>query len=67
LYDPTLKTIFEMRTTQFLEDVLCWGNKVRNITFEEELVSIPKPILIIAFDYTHVIIPIVVQEVNLKP
>ena len=56
-----------MRTTQFLEDVLCWGNKVRNITFEEELVSIPKPILIIAFDYTHVIIPIVVQEVNLKP
>ena len=58
-WDPTLKTIFE--------DVGFRRNKVRNITFEEELVSIPEPIPIVASDNAQVIIPIVVQEVNAEP
>ena len=64
-YDPTLKTIFETGTAQFFEDIEFGGrNKVRDIIFEERLVSIPKPIPTIASDNIQVSTPVVVQEVN---
>ena len=67
-YDPTLKIIFQMRITQFFEDVEFGGrNKFRDITFEEESISISEPILTITFDNIQVPIPIVVQEANSKP
>ena len=41
-YDPTIKTIFKTEIAIFFEDVEFGGrNKVRNIVFEEESVSIP--------------------------
>ena len=64
-YNFTLKTIFEIGIAWFFEDVEFGGrNKVRDIIFEEELISIPKLIPIVAFDNILVSIPIIVQEVN---
>jgi len=41
-YDPTIKSIFKMRNAIFFKDVEFGGrNKVRDIIFEEESVSIP--------------------------
>ena len=41
-YDPTIKPIFELGIATFFEDVEFRGrNKVRDIVFEKELVSIP--------------------------
>jgi len=41
-YDPTIKSIFETKNAIFFEDVEFGGrNKVRDILYEEELVSIP--------------------------
>ena len=48
-YDPTIKSIFETENAIFFEDVEFRGrNKVRDIVFEEESVSIPTT----AFDST---------------
>ncbi|TXG68095.1 hypothetical protein EZV62_009370 [Acer yangbiense] len=61
LGEPTLGSIFETGTATFFEDVEFGGrNKVRDIVFEEESVSIP----IIAFDNVQVSVPIIDQEVN---
>ncbi|XXG71992.1 hypothetical protein AAC387_Pa07g1189 [Persea americana] len=63
-YDPTLRSIFEMGTATFFEDVEFGGrNKVRDIVFKEESVSIP----IIAFDNVQVSIPVNDQEANPDP
>ncbi|XXG55025.1 hypothetical protein AAC387_Pa03g2762 [Persea americana] len=63
-YDPTLRLILEMGTTTFFEDVEFGGrNKVRDIVFKEESVSIP----IIAFNNVHVSIPVNDQEANPDP
>lgn len=52
-YDPKLNTIFDMGTTIFFEDIeFRWKNKVRDFVLEEELVTIPEPIHIVAFDQT---------------
>ena len=60
-YDPTLRSIFEMGTATFFEDVEFGGrNKVRDIVFEDESVSIPA----IAFDNVQVSIPVIDQEAN---
>ncbi|GMI86492.1 hypothetical protein HRI_002318500 [Hibiscus trionum] len=65
-YDPTIKNIFETRTATFFEDVEFGGrNKVRDITFEEELSSNSIPT--ITFDNIQVPIPVINQEVNLEP
>ena len=63
-YDPTLRSIFETGTATFFEDVEFGGrNKVRDIVFEEESVSIPT----IAFDNVQVSIPVNDQEANPDP
>lgn len=63
-YDPTLRSIFETGTATFFEDVEFGGrNKVRNIVFEEESISIP----IIAFDNVQDSLPIINQEANSDP
>ena len=41
-YDPTIKSIFKTENVTFFEDIEFGGrNKVRDIVFEEESVSIP--------------------------
>ncbi|KAK0579195.1 hypothetical protein LWI29_022610 [Acer saccharum] len=63
-YDPTLRSIFETGTATFFEDVEFGGrNKVRNIVFEEESISIPT----IAFDNVQFSIPVIDQKVNPDP
>ncbi|KAK0593122.1 hypothetical protein LWI29_031372 [Acer saccharum] len=55
-YDPTLRSVFEMGTATFFEDVEFGGrNKVRDIVFEEESISIPT----IAFDNVQVSVPVI--------
>ena len=50
-YNPTLEIIFEMEITQLFEDVEFRGrNKIKDITFKEESISILKPIPIVAFN-----------------
>jgi hypothetical protein len=50
-YDPKLNSIFETGTTTFFEDIEFGGkNKVRDFVLEEESVTIPEPIHIVAFD-----------------
>ena len=64
---PHLGQFFETETATFLrifEDVEFGGrNKVRDIVFEEESVSIPT----IAFDNVQVSIPVIDQEANPDP
>ena len=65
-YDPTIRNIFETGTATFFEDVEFGGrNKVRDISFEEELAS--DPIHTVTFDNIQVPIPVVAQEVNPEP
>ena len=65
-YDPTIRNIFETGTATFFEDVeFGRRNKVRDITFEEELAS--DPIHTVTFDNILVHIPVVAQEVNPEP
>ena len=50
-YDLTLMIIFEMRIAYLFKDVEFWGrNKVKYITFEEEVVSISELNLAVTFD-----------------
>ena len=50
-YDHKLKTILETRTAIFFEDIEFGGkNKVRDFVLEEESVTIPELIHIVAFD-----------------
>ena len=50
-YDFKLKTIFEIETATFFEDIEFEGNnKVRDFVLEEESVTILEPIHIVAFD-----------------
>ncbi|RVW60487.1 Retrovirus-related Pol polyprotein from transposon TNT 1-94 [Vitis vinifera] len=61
-YDPAIRSIFEMGTATFFEDVEFGGrNQARNIVFEEEEGST------IAIDNVQVSLPIIDQEVNLDP
>ena len=54
-YVPTLRNIFEMRTTTFFEDIEFGGrNKVKDFVFKEELVLLPKSI--------HTIVPTPIQD-----
>jgi len=57
---PLLRLYLRWELHNFLRMLSLGGNKVRNISFEEELVSIPKPISIVASINAHVIIPIFV-------
>ena len=53
--DPTIRNIFEMGTATFFEDIEFRGrNKVKDFVFEEELVSLPKPI--------HTIVPTPIKD-----
>ena len=50
-YDPKLKTNFEIWNATFFEDIEFGGkNKIRDFVLEEESVTIPEPIHIVAFD-----------------
>ena len=64
-YDPTTRSFFETRNVRFLEDVEFGGeeNKVRNIVFEEEFVSLP----IVVIDNDYALIPDIVQNANPAP
>ena len=49
--NPKLKTIFETRTDTFFKDIEFGGkNKVKDFVLEEESITIPEPIHIVAFD-----------------
>jgi len=53
-YDPKLKTIFEMGTAIFFEDIEFGGkNKARDFVLEEKSVTIPKPIHTVVLDKTN--------------
>ena len=56
-YNPIIKSIFEIENVTFFEDVEFRGrNKISDIVFEEESVTIPAT----AFDSVHASIPIIV-------
>ena len=60
-YDLTIRTFFERRNARFLEEVeFVRGDKVRDIVFEEEFVSLPG----IAIDNNQAHIPDNVQNAN---
>jgi len=62
-YDPTIKPIFELGIATFFEDVEFRGrNKVRDIVFEKELVSIPTT----TFDSVQASIPVIVREADME-
>ena len=61
-YDPTIRSIFETRNTQFFEDIeFAGGDNIRDFGFEEEYVNIPT----IAIDHDQTSITDIVQEANL--
>ena len=63
-YDPTIKSIFETENAISFEDVEFGGrNKVRDIVFEEESITIPTT----AFDSVQSSIPVFVREVDMEP
>ncbi|KAL6506088.1 hypothetical protein OROHE_022617 [Orobanche hederae] len=65
-YDPTTRNIFETGIAVFFEDIEFGGrNKVRDISFEEELSS--DSIHTITFDDVQVLTPSIDQEVNPEP
>ena len=67
-YDLTLKTIFETGIAQFFEDVKVWGrNKVKDITFEEESISIPEPIHIITEKVNPETQQEIVEQIPIQP
>ena len=62
-FDPTINSFFETRNARFFGEIEFKGrDKVRDIVFEEEFVSLP-PIVI---DNDQVFVPDIVQEVNLE-
>jgi len=62
-YDPTIRSIFKTGIAIFFEDVEFGGrNKVRDIVFEEKLVSIPTT----AFDSVQASIPVTVREADME-
>ena len=64
-YDLTLKNIFEVRIATFFEDVEFRSrNKLMDIDFEEESISIPTTI---TFDNVRIFIPVIDHEVTPKP
>ena len=59
---PLLSQFLKQEMQQFFR-MLSWGrNKVRDIVFEEEWVSIPTTV----FDSVRASIPIIVQEADMK-
>jgi len=62
-YDPTIKSIFEIKNKTFFEDIEFGGrNKIRDIIFEEESVLVPTT----AYDSVQTSIPINVQEADIE-
>ncbi|KAF7833356.1 Retrovirus-related Pol polyprotein from transposon TNT 1-94 [Senna tora] len=64
-YDPSNRSFFETRNAKFIEDVGPSGSgNPREVTFEEEYVTIPSTVTV---DIDQVVLPSIVPAVNEDP